>query len=413
MSKCRQCNDYSLKLEKQSGRRWKYLAPSPFEFISNLDILPSSTNPTDFMAINRCPKYRCSNYDSVQNKWQKEELDLLISAIPYGRIFSVANDDTDPDILYLFVVPNWIKWYDTITESRIYKMTCKNAKCAKLEVAHVITPFSFNYYGSFKARSVVANGVYHLLVFITDTRTNAIGTHYVFDGNALTEQKMTADNFTSITTHRISQPDYDANGDLGTRTVERKFAEFQSKVAGDGKLFHVESRNILLYFSVSEWHSTWIYPLGGNKWHVKKNNFRELPFLHVIEDSWWRYNPEDIQDCAYILSNDERFVLIFGGSPAKFSQNILIYDIEHHQIAKSGIRCPKKLFYSATSVTADIDSNEKLVSWYFRRICGENCMMLPLEIVYMISNWYGVQYFVHLLGKEFHGKIDLQKLIHC
>merc|ERR1712228_11484 len=99
-----------------------------------------------------------------------------------------------------------------------------------------------------------------------------------------------------------------------------------------GCLFHIKSKNVLIYFTISERYSVWIYNLENNEWTSKAEKFYNFMLKNV---RIYTTKP------SFILSNDERFILIFGGNSRNqtydeyVSQDILIYDIEKHQIGKS------------------------------------------------------------------------------
>ena len=112
-----------------------------------------------------------------------------------------------------------------------------------------------------------------------------------------------------------------------------------------------------------------------------------------------------MSDFSWILSKDEKSVIIFGGyAEATRMKDIRIINLNNMQIYRSKLKIPSNLTVQVISMS-ECENSAVLISGYIRRISKEFNLDIPLEllslfqvyfeseIVYLICNDYPAPVF--------------------
>lgn len=122
------------------------------------------------------------------------------------------------------------------------------------------------------------------------------------------------------------------------------------------------------------------------------------------------------KESAYILSNDDRYLIIFGDSCD--DDSILIYDLEQRNLFKSKINCPAKGKVNAVLMSNCIDNN-LVMSGYLRQDIMNNHGLIgfmPMDIINLLTMFYVTPYssdYIHLFecGATRHWKMCLDFIL--
>ena len=113
---------------------------------------------------------------------------------------------------------------------------------------------------------------------------------------------------------------------------------------------------------------------------------------------------------GYILTFDEKYILIFGGDIQNIqSDTIYILDFENETFNKSAIKCPLTDAFVACIALENI--NKSVVNGYIKEYIGIGLQMVPQDIIQLIWNWCSNS-VVHLFdSSKRHWKIDVDKIL--
>ena len=162
-----------------------------------------------------------------------------------------------------------------------------------------------------------------------------------------------------------------------------------------GVLLYFDSKQELLLF-------------GGYDYSISK--CFDTVRCHKIGDKEWKNSdltlPRAMKNFGCILTSNQRFLIIFGGSSKDESQGsmelddiwILDFQALDDKWKKSDIKCPKKGAYYAVLMGSQ-DNNELLVHGYIRTQMKKLELFLPDEILNLISLWYADE-VVHLIHRH-------------
>lgn len=174
------------------------------------------------------------------------------------------------------------------------------------------------------------------------------------------------------------------------------------------KLIYIKSKQILLMFggeSVQQPLDT-IY-----KYEISENKWSEMELKM----------PQKLSEFGLIATNDERFVILFGGvlydkRGYTSSKSIFILDLENEIFSESLIQCPMAYMFDAI-VYNNYPYSEMILTAGFvrnlRKSQNESLPILPHDIISFIASLF-ISEYVHLIdvkdGK--HWKMNLDEIVN-
>eukprot|EP01083_Nonionella_stella_P160928 526523_1 len=121
--------------------------------------------------------------------------------------------------------------------------------------------------------------------------------------------------------------------------------------------------------------------------------------------------PYKVNMFGYVLSYDERFVIIFGGEKENKSNSNEIWILDLHTMTwmPSNVHCPKSACYHAVLISNQSTSTLCVSGWMRMQKLG--LPALPLDVLDLICKWYS-QETVHLFQRSnnFHWTINLKHI---
>ena len=164
-------------------------------------------------------------------------------------------------------------------------------------------------------------------------------------------------------------------------------------------LVYIQSKRELLLF-------------GGLRLH---EDFRKDIYRYSFQDKKWvllSYKlPIAMELFGYILTFDEKYILIFGGYTGQDEfDTIYIWDLQNMRFKKSEICCPIKDGFLACITAENIEPI--VVNGFIRKYIEIDPKIVPQDIIQLIWNWCS-DCFVHLISREDkkHWKIDINKIL--
>ena len=186
-----------------------------------------------------------------------------------------------------------------------------------------------------------------------------------------------------------------------------KFKEFQSGNYGAG-LIYLQSKQELIFFggydysTYTYFDTIWCHKIGDIKWNI----------LNVKL-------PHKMMNFGYILTFDERFLIIFGGTIKEGDMEedlneIWFLDLQNTLTVpkweKSVVKCPTAgTLYAVLMGSAE--DNELLVNGYIREQMKDMELLIPMEIIDLMCLWYSNE-IVHLVTRwgNDHWKINVNNI---
>ena len=98
--------------------------------------------------------------------------------------------------------------------------------------------------------------------------------------------------------------------------------------------------------------------------------------------------PFNIQLFGYVLTTDEKYVIIFGGWDQAIwgdGDDIYIWNLESMEFRKSEKKCPTKSQFHACIMGYQVD--DLLVHGYLRMCSKDDIEYLPQDIVKLVGHW--------------------------
>ena len=126
--------------------------------------------------------------------------------------------------------------------------------------------------------------------------------------------------------------------------------------------------------------------------------------------------PFRMHSFGYILSADERYIVIVGGKVGSlhFLNDIYIADVKEGIIRKCAINCPGKSEYLCFKGYDRTEQQiELIVGGFLRTYYSDNMRNVPVEIIQMLKSWV-LCYDIHLIqkGVPSQWKIAFDKILH-
>ncbi len=167
-------------------------------------------------------------------------------------------------------------------------------------------------------------------------------------------------------------------------------------------LIHIQSKDILLLFGgydpgqSGRFNKMWSYDLKGKQWN-----------------SFGATLPYEMQSFGYILTKNERYVIIFGGIAEDSSDLSGIYFLDLKDL--KWYQCQQQLPLAGMCYAASYSEKEDdlLVYGYIREFMKKMEMNIPMDIYQLVLNKYKRE-FVHILSRHGanHQKIEIQHILN-
>eukprot|EP01084_Bolivina_argentea_P239055 401739_1 len=233
--------------------------------------------------------------------------------------------------------------------------------------------------------------------------------HNINIGDGFYKRKVGAPTMIEINNeiHLIACADNDSFYHFKWDTAKQQFDEiheFKDWYAPfDGAIVYLKSKKQLLLLTGTMCSKLYIYSMEHNHW-TRVNTFR-CPFFTT--------------KCAYVLTYDEKYIIIFGGympeeeeyfdssmseagtpNGSYTSDWIYVMDTDTYETHKSEIQCPGyNCNYQAVLMT-NIIYTEIMICGYVRmKLKIDPYLMLFSDILQLIVKWYCLEY-IYLLGDE-------------
>eukprot|EP01084_Bolivina_argentea_P212815 361675_1 len=185
-----------------------------------------------------------------------------------------------------------------------------------------------------------------------------------------------------------------------------EFTEFSNGFSSH-KLIYLKSIECLLLMGGYDDHERgW---LGGSV---------DTIFMYSIQERKWNKLketlPMPLYRYAYILTNNDEFVVLIGGNPSGPNSNhIYVMNVNEKTCYVSKIRFPEALGYAKVNAISVYDDKKDkyLACGYLRKYCQLFKIHIPLDVIQLIEIWIR-QMYVYVISEE--GKmwrIKLNELI--
>ncbi len=195
---------------------------------------------------------------------------------------------------------------------------------------------------------------------------------------------------------------YDSNrhiifdAETGESEVHHEFKECKQGYFAPG-LVHIEAKNELLmiggYNTTSDESFDIIrkYSLKEKKWSI----------LEAVKLPTKRY------DFPYSLTNNQKYLIVF------LNGSLYFWKLGTNEFIDISDKLPKKHYFKSMIMTGDCKKDEIIIAGFIRNECKD--LVIPVEIMDMIKNWYICEYF-HILNlsaarNKSHWKINICDLI--
>ena len=128
--------------------------------------------------------------------------------------------------------------------------------------------------------------------------------------------------------------------------------------------------------------------------------------------------PIKINSFGYILTPDERFVIIFGGEVMdKLIDDIWIWDLDKMEFKKSKLKCPMNTGYRVEIMSFNKTDAIVVHGWIrfnYAQLLTKSALSFPIELVRMIALYYiyiDIYLLQHYDGNKMW-KINIDEIIH-